>query len=154
MPLVLATGDLFDADVAALVNPVNCVGICGKGLARAFAQRFPRMESTYKRGCARGTVAPGRVQVVKLDVSERSGAASYVINFPTKRHWRDDSRLDDVANGLDSLVDALTSLRIDSVAIPALGCGNGKLAWNDVFPLIEATAARIDHVRLVVYPPT
>jgi hypothetical protein len=98
----------------------------------------------------KGDVQLGRVWTFDTGVI---GPRRYIINFPTKKHWRSGSRLEDVAAGLDSLVDAVTELGVTSVAIPALGCGNGGLAWEDVRPLIERACGRMTDVRAVIYPP-
>ncbi len=148
---IVRGGDLFEACVEALVNPVNCVGTLGKGLALAFKQRFPAIEAPYKAACRQGNVAPGRVQV--LDVTPAGDSpVRYVVNFPTKRHWRDRSRLDDIEAGLDSLEAAVNAIGIASIAIPALGCGLGGLAWRDVEPLLLHAADRMNP-RVIIFAP-
>ena len=143
-------GNLLTAEVDALVNTVNTVGVMGKGIALQFKRAFPANFRAYRTACARGEVRLGRVWVFDTGMI---GPRRYVLNFPTKEHWRSDSRLEDIAAGLDSLVDTVQELGIQSVAIPALGCGNGGLAWSDVRPLIEQACARIGDVQAVVFPP-
>lgn len=116
------SGNIFDSKATALVNPVNCVGVMGRGLALEFKKRYPENFRIYAEACARGEVRPGRILVVPP-----------VINFPTKRHWREPSRLEDITAGLQ----ALRSVLGDSVAIPPLGCGLGGLPWPQVRNEIE-----------------
>ncbi|MFD4674214.1 macro domain-containing protein [Lentzea sp. NPDC058450] len=143
--IVEGSGDLLDADVEALVNAVNCVGVMGKGLALQFKQRHPAYFASYAAACAAGEVQLGRVHVVSLD--------RCFISFPTKKHFRSRSRLSDVAAGLDDLARVIGSSGLRSVAVPALGCGLGGLAWSDVEPLIAAKLGPLD-ATVVVYAPS
>ncbi|GID27295.1 type II toxin-antitoxin system antitoxin DNA ADP-ribosyl glycohydrolase DarG [Paractinoplanes brasiliensis] len=145
-----AHGNLLTADTDALVNTVNTVGVMGKGIALQFKRAFPANFRAYRAACARGEVQLGRVWVFDTGVM---GPRRYLLNFPTKQHWRSHSRLADIASGLDSLVTVIKERGIESVAIPALGCGNGGLEWSDVRPLIEKACGRMPDVRVVVYPP-
>ncbi|HEY3260545.1 MAG TPA: macro domain-containing protein, partial [Pseudonocardiaceae bacterium] len=142
-------GNLLHAQVDALVNTVNTMGVMGKGVALQFKQAFPANFTAYKRACDIGEVRIGRMFVYD---STRRGPHRYVINFPTKQHWRSKSRLQDIEVGLDDLVRLIHELGVASIAVPALGCGNGGLNWNDVYPLIER-ALRPLPVRAIVYPP-
>ncbi|GHH58913.1 hypothetical protein GCM10017774_81040 [Lentzea cavernae] len=142
--IVRGSGDLLDAEVEALVNAVNCVGVMGKGLALQFKQRFPDYFSAYAAACTAGQVRLGRVHVVSLD--------RCFISFPTKGHFRSRSRLSDVADGLDDLARVIWELGLRSVAVPALGAGLGGLSWDDVEPLISAKLGAVD-ATVVVYPP-
>ena len=143
-------GNLLTAEVEALVNTVNTVGVMGKGIALQFKRAFPANFRAYRAACARDEVRLGQVWTYDTGVI---GARRYIVNFPTKGHWRSNSRLADIAAGLDSLVSAVQEHRIGSVAIPALGCGNGGLDWADVRPLIEQACARMPTVRAVVFAP-
>lgn len=143
-------GNLLAADVEALVNTVNTVGVMGKGIALQFKRAFPANFRAYREACLRGDVRLGQVWTFDTGMV---GPRRYVLNFPTKKHWRSDSHLGDIAAGLDSLVDTVRERGIRSVAIPALGCGNGGLAWADVRPLIEQACVRMGEVRAVVFPP-
>ena len=145
-----AHGNLLTADTEALVNTVNTVGVMGKGIALQFKRAFPANFRAYRAACARGEVRLGRVWAFDTGVI---GARRFILNFPTKEHWRSNSRLGDVAAGLGSLVDVIATLGLRSVAIPALGCGNGGLDWSVVRPLIVDACARMPSVRAVVYPP-
>ena len=143
-----ASGDLFAANGDALVNAVNCVGVMGKGLALAFKNRFPANFVAYERACQAGEVAVG-----KMFVFEQPTAPRWIINFPTKRHWRGTSRLEDIRDGLVDFVEQVRRREIHSVAMPALGCGLGGLEWRDVRPLIVDACAAVPHVRVAMFAP-
>lgn len=145
----LRSGDLFAADAEALVNPVNCVGVMGRGLALAFRERFPDNFAAYAAACRRGAVVPGEMFVCATG-RERP---RLIVNFPTKRHWRDASRMEDLVRGLDSLTDLVRSSELRSVALPALGCGLGGLDWSEVRPRIEAAFAPLEGVRVFLFEP-
>lgn len=143
-------GNLLTAEVDALVNTVNTVGVMGKGIALQFKRAFPANFRAYRAACGKGEVRLGQVWTFDNGVL---GHHRYILNFPTKQHWRGRSRLEDIAAGLDSLVQVVNERAITSIAIPALGCGNGGLRWRDVRPLIERAARRMPDVRVVVFPP-
>lgn len=143
-------GDLLAANTAALVNPVNCVGVMGKGLALQFRQTFPANYQAYVKACRAGEVQLGRMFVF---VEMRNAQPTTIINFPTKQHWKQRSKLGDIATGLDDLVKQLILQTISSIAVPALGCGYGGLAWAEVEPLIMRAFERLPTVRVKVYPP-
>jgi O-acetyl-ADP-ribose deacetylase (regulator of RNase III) len=129
------TGDLFSMiGEAALVNPVNCVGTAGKGLALEFKKRWPASYRAYRDRCLLGELIPGRL-FVWTDASKSKeffGKRVEIVHFPTKRHWRDKSRLEDIEVGLFELRRQLAMPCFGSVAIPALGCGDGGLDWRNV----------------------
>lgn len=138
------SGNLLHDDAQALVNTVNTVGVMGKGLALQFKRAFPEVFEQYATACREGRVQPGRIHAVPLRSSDR-----WVLNFPTKRHWRQRSRIEDIEAGLDDLVLVLAELKITSVAVPPLGCGNGGLDWVQVHPLIMSKLGELDvDVRL------
>src|SRR6266446_2915424 len=114
------TGDILEADAEALVNTVNCVGIMGRGVALQFKNAYPENFKAYQSACARGEVQPGRMFVFETGQLTHP---KYIINFPTKRHWRGKSRIEDIEAGLKALVEELQSRNIRSVAIPPLGSG-------------------------------
>lgn len=143
-------GNLLTTEVEALVNTVNTVGVMGKGIALQFKRAYPANFRAYRAACAQGEVRVGHVWAFDTGVL---GPRRYILNFPTKQHWRTPSRLADVAAGLDSLVFVVRELGITSIAIPALGCGNGGLDWADVRPLIEQACARMPGVRAVIFAP-
>jgi O-acetyl-ADP-ribose deacetylase (regulator of RNase III) len=144
-------GNLLDTDAEALVNTVNTVGVMGKGVALQFKRAFPDNFRAYAAACKRGEVRLGRMFVFDRAVLDRH---RYIVNFPTKGHWRSNSRLADVEAGLADLVRTVDALGIGSIAVPALGCGNGGLAWRDVEPRIAAAFAALPHVRCVVFAPS
>jgi O-acetyl-ADP-ribose deacetylase (regulator of RNase III) len=143
-------GNLLTSEVDALINTVNTVGVMGKGIALQFKRAFPANFQAYRAACKRGEIRLGEVWTFDTGVL---GPRRHIINFPTKDHWRNASRLPDISAGLDSLVEEIGRLGVSSVAIPALGCGNGGLAWSDVRPLIEQACHRMDDVRCVIFPP-
>ena len=150
MGIEYATGDLMEADVYALVNPVNCVGVMGKGLALQFKRAYPGNYDAYVKACRRGEVRPGRMFTYETGKAE---GPRLIVNFPTKRHWRDRSRIEDVEAGLRGLVWEIATRGIRSVALPAVGCGLGGLEWPEVRERIESTLGGLGAVRIVVYPP-
>lgn len=145
-----AHGNLLNADADALVNTVNTVGVMGKGIALQFRRAFPEMFRAYKRAADAGEVELGRMHVWR---SNAPTGPQYVINFPTKSHWKAKSRLDDIERGLHDLVKVIQELGIKSVAVPPLGCGHGGLAWSEVAPRILAAMAQIPDVNVLLYPP-
>ncbi|MEJ7809339.1 MAG: macro domain-containing protein [Gemmatimonadaceae bacterium] len=144
-------GDLLAADTEAIVNTVNCVGVMGRGIALQMKNAFPANFREYAAACRRGEVEPGRMLV--HETGDLTGPR-YIINFPTKRHWRGRSRLADIESGLDALVAEVRRLGIHSIALPPLGCGLGGLDWADVRPLIERAFAPLPDVRVVVFEPS
>jgi O-acetyl-ADP-ribose deacetylase (regulator of RNase III) len=147
----LSKGNLLTADVDALVNTVNTQGVMGKGIALQFKQAYPEVFKHYVQACAAGQVRLGCMHVV--DLGGLVGGPRYVINFPTKGHWKSKSRIADIESGLADLVKVVQRLNIKSVAIPPLGCGNGGLDWLAVRPLIEAAVATIPDVTAKVFLP-
>lgn len=145
-----ARGNLLDAEVDALVNTVNTVGVMGKGIALQFKRRFPENFAAYAAACRRGEVQVGRMFVW---ANQPGQTPRWIINFPTKRHWRQPSRIEDIDAGLEALVADVRRLKISSVAIPPLGCGNGGLSWSDVRPRIERAMASIPEARALVFAP-
>ncbi len=135
------------------MNPVNCEAISGKGLARAFKERWPDAYRQFRHAAQYGRVQVGSVfPVATMDTIDWD-QSTYILHFPTKRRWSDDSYLQDIRAGLVSLVQVIRDFTFESVAIPALGCGLGRLNWCDVQPMIEATFASLPDVRVLLYPP-
>lgn len=147
----IAKGNLLTADVDALVNTVNTEGVMGKGIALQFKRAFPKMYDRYRVACELGEVNIGKMHVVELGAL--GGGPRYVVNFPTKRHWKSKSRIEDIKAGLDDLVAVVRRLEIRSIAIPPLGCGNGGLQWDEVRPLIERAFADLADVRVELFAP-
>src|SRR6266850_4231018 len=129
----LKRGDILEAKADALVNTVNCVGVMGRGIALQFRKAFPENFKVYEAACERKEVEPGTMLVFETG---RLTGPRYIINFPTKRHWKGKSRMEDIDAGLPALVEEIKKRGIRSVAVPPLGCGLGGLNWNDVRPRI------------------
>ena len=145
-----ATGNLLQADAEALVNTVNCVGFMGKGIALQFKQAWPENFEQYAKACHSQEVQPGRMFIYRTG---RMMNPKYIINFPTKRHWRGDSRIEDIESGLQALVEEIERLGIRSVAVPPLGCGNGGLEWSSVRPLIHTAFRVLPDVQVLLFNP-
>jgi O-acetyl-ADP-ribose deacetylase (regulator of RNase III) len=143
-------GDLLEAPADALVNAVNTEGVMGKGIALLFKERFPQMYSVYRQACVAGEVRPGKMHVFDCGFGSRP---RFIINFPTKRDWRLPSKLEDVETGLAALVQEIQERQIRSVALPALGCGNGGLDWEMVLPRIQTACEKLRNVQVMIYPP-
>jgi O-acetyl-ADP-ribose deacetylase (regulator of RNase III) len=143
-------GNILEADTEALVNTVNCVGVMGKGIALQFKLAYPENFRKYERACRAGEVQPGRMLVVSTD---RLVNPRYIINFPTKRHWKGKARLEDIRAGLVALIEEVRRLDLRSIAVPPLGCGNGGLNWSEVRPMIEDAFAALPEVRVKLFAP-
>ena len=144
-------GNLLDAPAQALVNTVNTVGIMGKGIALQFKKVYPQNFDAYRRACEAGEVEIGRMFTVDLATLD---GPRFIINFPTKRHWRGKSKIEDIEAGLQGLVAELRRLGVHSVALPPLGCGNGGLDWAEVSPLIEKALGGLADVNIYLYEPS
>ncbi len=149
--ITYAKGNLLEADVDAVVNTVNTVGIMGKGIALMFKEQFPRNFEAYARACDAGEMRTGKMFVTE---NKELFGPRWIINFPTKTHWRVKTKIEWVEDGLKDLVRVIRENNIHSIAIPPLGCGNGGLDWHDVRPLIEAALEELDGVNAIVYEPT
>jgi O-acetyl-ADP-ribose deacetylase (regulator of RNase III) len=149
MTILEGKGNLLESTADALVNTVNTVGVMGKGIALQFKKAFPDNYKAYKRACDHGEVVPGHM------FTFHTGRLSprLIVNFPTKRHWRQPSRLEDVREGLADLVRVIMDFKIKSLAIPPLGAGNGGLDWNKVRPLIVEALAGLDGVTVHLFEP-
>lgn len=144
-------GDLLAANAEALVNAVNIVGVMGKGIALQFKRSYPGVFKSYERACKAGELRLGRVFVCELP--RHAVRPRWIVNFPTKGHWRDRSQLADIESGLADLVATVHRLELRSIAIPPLGCGNGGLNWQDVRPLIERAFEGLPEVRVLLFAP-
>lgn len=146
-----ATGNLLEAPVEALVNTVNTVGVMGKGVALQFKRAFPENFAAYEQASKTGEVRPGKMFIFATHALH---GPHYIINFPTKRHWRDPSRIEDIEAGLRALIAEIRRLGIRSIAVPPLGCGNGGLDWSDVRPRIERAFAEVPEVQVLLFAPS
>jgi len=144
-------GDILSSTSEALVNPVNCVGVMGAGLAKSFKDKYNDITdyfmSNYIFSCKSGYLKPGKILVHFL----HSTPVHYIINFPTKDHFNDPSKLSYISDGLDSLSSIIDSYNIKSISIPKLGCGLGGLKWNDVKSLIVSFSERHPNVNILIY---
>ena len=148
--LAYKTGDMLAEDAEALVNTVNCVGVMGRGIALQFKNAFPENFAEYARACKRDEVQPGRMFVVE---THRLTSPRYIVNFPTKRHWRGKSRMEDIDAGLVDLQRVIREKGIRSIAIPPLGSGLGGLDWTKVRPRIDEALRGFNDVRVVIFEP-
>jgi len=148
--IIFKQGNLLEDDAEALVNTVNCVGVMGKGIALQFKQAYPEMFSEYEKAYRRGELQPGKMHVF---IRDSFFPPKYIINFPTKRHWKHKSRIEDIELGLADLVKVIEKLGIRSIAIPPLGCGNGGLHWGEVRRKIEAVFESLPNIEVHLYEP-
>lgn len=144
-------GNLLDAEVEALVNTVNTVGVMGKGIALMFKERFPDNMTNYARACKTGEVQTGKMFVT--ETGELMGPR-WIVNFPTKQHWRGKSQMAWIIEGLNDLRRFIEQHHVQSIAIPPLGAGNGGLDWADVKPHVEQALGDLEGVDIRVYEPT
>jgi O-acetyl-ADP-ribose deacetylase (regulator of RNase III) len=142
-------GDILREDVEAIVNTVNCVGIMGRGLALQFKNKFPQNLKEYQLACTNK-----EVQLGKMFVHQTGQLINpkYIINFPTKGHWKQNSKIEDISNGLDDLITIIEKYSIKSIAIPPLGSGLGGLDWNQVKKLIEEKLKNINCTVILFEP--
>lgn len=139
-------GDLLRSRADMLVNAVNCVGVMGAGIALGFRHRYEDMSEDYRRACRAGKLYPGRLHVWRLSGGRR------IVNLPTKRHWRERSRYDDIDAGLRALRICIERFEPATVAVPVLGCGHGGLDWARVAPMIGARLGDLE-ARIQVHGP-
>ena len=144
------TGDILREEAEAIVNTVNCVGVMGRGIALQFKRAYPENFKAYAAACKREDVKPGQMFVFETG---QLANPRYIINFPTKRHWRGKSRMEDIDAGLDALVDEIRARQIRSIAVPPLGSGLGGLNWPEVRSRIESAFAGLPEVKVVVFEP-
>lgn len=144
------SGDILLCEADALVNTVNCVGVMGRGIALQFKNAYPDNFKAYAAACKREAVQPGRMHVFETG---QLASPRFIINFPTKRHWRGKSRIEDIEAGLVDLIKVIHEKRISSIAIPPLGAGLGGLDWREVRTRIERALANVADVRVLVFEP-
>ncbi len=135
--LIYRRTSLLESPAQTLLNTVNCVGVMGKGLAHAFKEREPKMFQAYKRICDQKALEPGKLWLWR-------GNNGWVLNFPTKIHWRNPSKLEWIEQGLEKFVEAYAAQGISEISFPRLGCGNGNLDWEQVRPVMEHYLSKVD----------
>ena len=149
--LRFSSGDLLTAQAEALVNAVNCVGVMGKGIALEFKRAYPEMFLEYQRAASAGQIVPGRMHVFRTHTPTLPW---FIINFPTKRHWRSKSQMKDIESGLKALIEVIRNESIRSVAVPPLGCGHGGLDWNEVRECIKQAFGELpEDVEVQLFEP-
>ena len=148
--ITFKTGNIFAEDAEAIVNTVNCVGVMGQGIALQFKNVFPENFAAYAKACRREEVTPGRMFI--FETGELTNP-KFIINFPTKRHWKEKSRIEDIDAGLSALAADIRKRQIQSIAVPPLGCGLGGLDWGLVRSRIEATLGQLTKVDVIVFEP-
>jgi O-acetyl-ADP-ribose deacetylase (regulator of RNase III) len=144
------TGDIFEAPVEPLVNPVNTVGVAGAGLAKMFRERFPENHREYVAACATNRLVVGRIHATAVE--ESSSNLRWIVNFPTKKHWKNQSQMEWVVAGLLDLRRFMRETPVKSIAVPALGAGLGGLPWPAVRAEIEKALGALD-ARVLMYAP-
>lgn len=145
------SGDMFSMDHEAIVNPINCVGTMGNGVAKLVKERFPSIMEPYKKYCNQKLLHPGSTWVYKTGVNY----PKYILNTATKNHWKEPSKINNIIYCYTSIIRAIKSKNISNIAIPPLGCGNGKLNWHCIRPLaIDILESNnLDHVNIYLYEP-
>ncbi len=144
-----AQGNLLDSKVDAQVNTVNVVGVMGAGIALQFKNKYPNCFKLYQQACHRKELQVGSIFVYHTDLD----IPKYILNFPTKEHWKNDSKIEYIVDGLIALLDTIRLYGIKSVAVPALGCQNGGLIWEEVKPLMVTAFETMPDVNFTVYYP-
>ena len=138
--IISVYGDMLRSNLDVIVSPVNCIGVAGAGLAKSVANMYPRWNNQYRIACSKGDILPGVVMSHKVNNSSRGH--KYIISFPTKRHWKDDSLMLDIEDGLRALAIEIMKLPVQTIGVPALGCGLGALDWNQVFREMNRTLSQ------------
>ena len=146
--IIEKNGNIFTTEAQTIVNTVNCVGVMGKGLALQFKKRYPENFDDYRIFCEKGLLTIGN-----MFITNQRAQPKYVINFPTKVHWRDKSKIEYIFQGLHDLKCYASLMQIKSIAIPPLGCGLGGLDWKDVKPLIIKAMESLPDVNVEIYEP-
>lgn len=146
----LFRGNILESDTEAVVNTVNTVGVMGKGIALQFKELFPENFLLYEKACKNEEVRLGKMFVT---VPNQLTNPKYIINFPTKAHWKQKSSYSIIESGLEDLIRVIEEKQIVSISVPPLGCGNGGLDWNKVRPMIENKLSQLIDVEVILYEP-
>jgi O-acetyl-ADP-ribose deacetylase (regulator of RNase III) len=150
--LYVVDEDIFKRPADVYVNPVNCEGICGAGLALAFKRLFPDNYQNYRTACKLGELSPGEI-FIRSDYNSITGRTYHIFNLATKGSWKDKSKLEYIRKGMKNLVEAAKEVRAKKVRIPALGCGCGGLIWPDVLKVIEEETIGTDDIDFYLMSP-
>lgn len=154
---IVKNTDIFSLKTQVLVNPVNCVGVMGKGLARDFKQKFPANFDVYQRFCQEKHLTPGGILVVEteLDCNAEFPCLNYIFNVATKYHWANESKIEWIEKGVLNIKEKMLDLQIKTIAIPALGCGNGGLNWSCVKAILIncLSTPRLDGCKIIIVEP-
>ena len=134
MGIVYVSGNILEAKTEVITNAVNCVGVMGAGLAKQFKDKYPEMFKDYREACRYKELFPGQIHVYKI---HSTSPPFYIFNFPTKKDWRNPSKIEYIEKGLNTMRKVLSTTNIKSISIPKLGCGLGGLKWSDVNLLIK-----------------
>jgi O-acetyl-ADP-ribose deacetylase (regulator of RNase III) len=162
MTIIHCKGNLLESNADALVNAVNTVGVMGKGIALAFKHRYPECYREYVVACKKGEVTVGKIFVTAtatatttdlLNANSRIGEPKYIVNFPTKKHWKHPSQISWIVKGIHSLREWIIENDIKTIAIPALGVGNGGLKWNDIRSNIEIILGDLETTDIYLFSP-
>lgn len=143
-------GNILESNAEVIVNPVNIVGVMGKGLALQFKQKFPHNYKIYKEACKNKTIDIGKSLLVDESTLEQK---KFILNFPTKKHWSNPSKIEYIEEGLKDLVKIIQNNNFESMAIPALGCGLGGLEWENVKLLLEKYLGNLEGIEIVIFEP-
>jgi len=149
--ITYTTGNLLEAPAEALVNTVNTVGVMGKGIALMFKERFPQNMTAYAQACKKGMVITGKMFITE---PQELVGPRWIVNFPTKQHWKADSKIEWIEEGLIDLREFLIRNKVKSIAIPPLGAGNGGLNWDTVKPKIEEALSDLNDIDILIYEPS
>lgn len=153
MTIFFTDSNLFETTAQAIVNTVNCVGVMGKGVALEFKKRWPDNYKAYKRACDAGDLRPGTLLIFDRKSLLSSPSPRFLVNFPTKDHWRSKSKISYIELGLDRLALEIEKYCITSIALPPLGCGNGGLNWEEVRPIIVEKLSHLSEVEIFIHGP-
>ncbi|NBN72558.1 appr-1-p processing domain-containing protein [Proteus sp. G2618] len=146
----LTQGNLLHANTEAIVNAVNCVGVMGRGIALQFKKAWPDNFKAYALACKNKELTPGVMFIYEI---QKTTYPRFIVNFPTKRHWRNASCIEDIEAGLIALVDEIKQRNIKSIAIPPLGAGLGGLEWSVVYEKIKSAMEPLADVHVLIYAP-
>lgn len=152
----ITNGDIFRSGCQVLVNPVNCRGVMGTGLAQQFKMRYPDYTRQYESLCKQEVIQPGSAYFHPVTAADNTHVHTdirFIVSFATKNDWRAPSRLEWIEDGMASLVEGLLAYQVISAAIPALGCGAGQLSWQDVLPVIQKYIVPIKDINFRIYSP-